>query len=349
MVGGTLGMRFGRWACAACVALALAIAPGALRLASDQRSPVERPSLVPPDPVDLVLTDEVAITPPGELSGPVAEPVAPPPQFVPAAAAPLEGEVFALLIGINDYPGRGSDLRSAVADAQTLDAALDGFGVPDGNRVMLRDGQARRADVVAAVESLVAQGGAGSTLVLSYTGHVRKLDRDTEALVLADGEMLTDAELGALLAPAAAQRMWLLLATCYADGFTELLAPGRVLTAAAGANELAYENTALNGSYLVHYLVREGWLLGAAGPSVQEAFAYADSSLARDHPRHRPILRDGYGRPLILGPGDPTSAAGQAPPTPAEPSDPGTGSAATPPPSTPPPEEESCLLGILCR
>jgi len=341
-------MRLGRWACAAGAALALAIAPGALRLVPDDRAPVERAPLVQLEPVDVVLTDEVAITPPGDLSGPIAEPLAPPPQFS-RSAEPLDGEVFALIIGINDYPGRRSDLHSAVADAETLDAALDGFGVPDGHRVVLRDGQARRADVVAAVESLVTHGGAGSTLVLGYTGHVRKLDRDTEAMVLADGEMLTDAELAALLAPAAAPRMWLLLATCYAGGFTELLAPGRVLTGAAPANQLAYEDPALNASYLVHYLVREAWLLGAAGPSVQEAFAHADASLARDHPHHRPIQVDGYGLPMVLGAGDPTSAAGQAPPMPTPPPPEGGSTAATTPPTTVPPEEQTCFLGILCR
>jgi hypothetical protein len=343
-------MRLGRWACAACLALALAIAPGALRLASDPRPPVERAGLASEAPlqsVDLVVADEVAITPPGELTGPVAEPVAPPPQFAPAAPAPLEGEVFALIIGINDYPGRRSDLRSAVADAETLDAALDGFGVPDGNRVVLRDGQARLADVVAAIQSLVTRGGAGSTLVLGYTGHVRKLDRDTEAMVLADGRTLSDVELAALLAPATTQRMWVLLATCYAGGFTELLAPGRVLTAAAGANDLAYESRSLNASYLMHYLVREAWLFGKAGPSVQEAFAYADAALLREHAQHRPLQVDESGVPMILGAGDPTSAAGQAPMPAPPPPDPGGSTVATPP-TTAPPKEPDCFLGLLC-
>ena len=203
--------------------------------------------------------------------------------------------------------------------------------------------------MVAAVESLVAQGGPGTTLVFSYAGHVRKLAPGTEALVLADGEMLRDTELAALLAPATTQRMWLLLATCFAGGFTELLAPGRVLTGAADAENLAYESRQLNASYLVHYLVREGWLHGAAGPSVQDAYAYADASLAAQPAWRRPIQVDENGAPMVLGSGNPLlddwvppTAAPAAPPTTTAP-------APTAPPSTAPEEEEDhCLLGLLC-
>jgi len=310
------------------------------------------------DPIEVAAT-EVAITPPGELVGALAEPTAPAPAFEPVPAASGSGEVFALIIGIDDYPGSSADLRAAVADADTIDAALDGFGVPDGNRVVLRDGQARLPDVVAAVQSFVSQGDAGATLVLGYAGHVRKLDSDTEALVLADGQMLRDRDLAALLAPATAQRMWLVLATCFAGGFTELLGPGRVLTGAAGANDLAYESRALNASYLVHYMVRQAWLQGAAGRSVQDAFGYADAALARDHPRRRPIQLDALGAPMLLGVGDPTSAAGQAPPSPSQPPREPNPPPSNPPPSNPPPsgpptterppgEEEDCFLSLLC-
>jgi len=346
-------MRIERWAGAAVAAFALAAIPGAVHLlapptAIADRAPLSQQQRVSPPPA------EVAIQVPEVLEGEVAQPKAPAPTFASHAVA-ADGEVFALLVGIDDYPGSGHDLRSAVADVDTMDAALAGFGVPAGNRVVLRDGQATRAGVEAAVRALVHQGGPGATYVLGYAGHVRKLAPGTEALVLADGQVMRDTELARLLAPAATQHMWLVLAGCYGGGFTELLAPGRVLTAASGANQLAYEDPRLNASYLVHYLVREAWLQGKAGASVQEAFAYADATLARKRPDRRPVQIDESNGPLILGLGNPAAGADRPSPTSGSPS--GGSSPSSPPPTASPPppttrpseddDEPSCVLGVV--
>ena len=348
-------MRLDRWLVLAAGSLAVAIVPGAVQLAVAPGPAAER-ATIGSERVDAVTGAEVPITPPEVLDGPVAAPTAPAPVFTGGGAAPADGEVFALLVGINDYPGRRSDLRSAVADVDTIDAALAGFGVPRGNRVVLRDGQATAGQVRDAIRSLVVQGGPGATYVFGYAGHVRKVDGDTEALVLADGELLRDAELAELVAPASTQRMWFLLAACYAGGFTEVLGPGRVLTGAASARELAWEDPALNASYLVHYLVREGWLEGKAGNSVQEAFAYADQALARERPNRRPVQFDDLDAPLVLGGGDPTTGADLAPPVPHGSPAPTQGSSPpppSPPPSSPPPtsppedDDPPCLLGVL--
>src|SRR3546814_16137475 len=120
---------------------------------------------------------------------------------------------------------------------------------------------------------------------LAYAGHVRKIARDTEAIVAADGGLLTDQQLADLLAPAQSSQMWVLLATCFSGGFTEVLAPGRILTGATDASSLAYESPRLNASFLVHHLVREAWLAGKAGPSVQEAFTYAAARPGDEDPR----------------------------------------------------------------
>lgn len=347
-------MRVDRWVSAAAAALAIAIAPGALKHAVTQVPLPERAAVGATwADVSLASSTEVPITPPGVLAGPPAVASGPTPTFVSAASS-SQGEVFALLIGIDDYPGTSSDLRSAVADVDILDAALGGFGVPLGQRVVLRDGQATRPAVEAAVRSLVTQGGPGATYVLGYAGHVRKVGPETEALVLADGAELRDVELAALLAPATTQRLWAVLAACYAGGFTELLGPGRVLTAAAGADELAWEDPALNASYLVHYLVREAWLRGQAGDSVQEAFAYADAAIARDYPNRRPQQVDQLGSPLVLGAGDPAAGLAEAPPVPPRPPRPAPAappSATSGPPTTRPPEEAEapgCVLLVFC-
>lgn len=361
-------MRAGRLQ-ATVIAVALAVLPGALQMVPTDRgldrsplggaptpdaAPVAAPAtteIAPPPPVTTAsspvtpaapdaVPDEVPIVPPGELSGPVAVSAAPPATFAPATTASSDGQVFALVIGIDDYPGYRSDLRYAVSDAVTIDAALERFGVPREHRVILRDGQATRDQVVAAIQGLVGRAGPGSTMVLAYAGHVRKLDRDTEAIVTVEGGLLTDEELGGLLAPATASKSWLLLATCFAGGFTEAMAPGRVLTGAAGANSLAYESSSHRASHLVHHMIREGWLEGRAGPSVQQAFSYADARLASRNPARRPVQIDQAGPVRFDGGSTPGGASAPAP-------QPAPDSAPPPPPEQAPPPERRCVLGVL--
>jgi hypothetical protein len=357
---------------AAVAALALAIMPGAIRLvpaaqgverarpealaADEARRPqavtpvdITTPSSPPTSTASAALLAarpaEVAITPPAPemLTGELAPAVPAPAPFEQASASGRPGEVFALVVGINDYPGSKHDLGAAVADANTVNDALARFGVPAANRVVLRDGQARHGQLVAAVEALVRRAGPGTTIVFAYAGHVRKLDHDTEAIIAADGGVLTDQQLANLLAPSRASNMWLLLATCYGGGFTELLGPGRILTAAAGPDALAYESPSINGSYLVHHMVREGWLQGKAGPSVQEAFAYADARIKERYADRRPVQIDRSREQLRLGSGDSGATNTVASTSP---------EASSPPPSTTttqPPQRNSCVLVVLCR
>jgi hypothetical protein len=354
-------MTTARWTNPLAAALLLATSLGALQLAPD-RIEADRPytpaDILPVAPVVVAPPPpDVPIVPPDDSLGGELAPALPAPVPYEAARPGQVGEVFALVVGIDDYPGRQSDLQAAVADADTVDAALAGFGVPVANRVVLRNGQARRADLVAAVEALVATAGPSSTVVIAYAGHVRKLDDDTEAIVAADGGLLRDDELGALLVPSTAPRMWFLMASCYAGGFTELLAPGRILTAAADAGSLAFESPSIHGSYLVHHLVREGWLEGQAGPTVQEAFAYADARIAAETPQRRPVQVDVSGALLRLGTDDPAGtspppppASGQpAPPQPPPSSPPPTTSPPPPPPPTTEPPERTCTLVVLCH
>ena len=218
---------------------------------------------------------------------------------------------WALVIGINNYPGSASDLRSAVNDADDVDAALSAMGVPVAQRLVLRDGQATAAAIREAVTWLVAQAGPDATAVLFYAGHVRKVGVTSEALVAADGGLMEDRELGERLSHLLARRAWLAFAACYGGGFTELLAPGRVLTGAAPADGLAYESSEFGRSFLVQYMVREAMIEGRAGSSVQAAFSYAVAELLRKHPGRVPVQID-----LALGPIDLRPPAPVPPPAP---------------------------------
>jgi hypothetical protein len=74
----------------------------------------------------------------------------------------------ALCIGINDYPGTGSDLAGCVNDAKDWAAALKrrGFTVQ-----ALIDKQATGASIRRAIKAILAQTKRGDLVVVQYSGH----------------------------------------------------------------------------------------------------------------------------------------------------------------------------------
>ena len=282
------------------------------------------------------------ITPPPAVFD-TAPAAPPPPPAVLRAAPPPQGVAtgvgtWAVMIGVNDYPGSGSDLRSAVNDANDVDAALAGLGVPADHRLVLRNGQATAPMIRAAIDWLTARAGPNSVAVFFYSGHVRKLGPTTEAMVAADGGLVSDEEMAAHLSRLQAGRAWIGMAACYGGGFTEALAPGRVLTGAAGANSLAYESSLFGRSYMVQYMIREAFIERRALASVQAAFAYAHSEIAREHPGRQPVQIDAGPGPLDLRPGAPVARPGS-------PGVPAPSPSPSAPPTTQPPR--SCFL-LVC-
>jgi len=271
--------------------------------------------------------------------------------IVRAPATDAARTVFGLIIGINDYPGDSSDLRGAVPDAEDMSDALAMYGVPEANVRTLLDGDATTPDINNAVAWLDASTTPDSTVVIFYAGHVRKLDSQTEAIVAADGGVLPDWYLARQLDPLPAHNTWIVMAACYGGGFDELMKPGRILTAAADANSLAYENASFDRSYLDEYLIHQALLQQrAGGPTAQQAFDYAQAGLERDYPDRTLTQIDMSTEAISLD-----GVHRDSPPAP--PPDPGGGGAggpvpspATPDPSSPPSTPPPCqnLLGLLC-
>jgi hypothetical protein len=313
---------------------------------------------IAPDPTTAPPEGDAAIAPPpAEFTEPAA-PAPPPPAELRHSrfdGVVPSGGVWAVMIGINDYPGSRHDLRSAVNDASDVNEALARFGVPGDHRLLIRDGQATAGTVRTAAEWLTAHAGPDATAVFFYAGHVRKLDQNTEAIIGADGGTVTDADLAGLLDGLRATKAWIGIAACYGGGFTELLKPGRVLSAAASANSLAYENEGFGRSYFVEYMVRRGMIANAMS-TVEGAFAYAQTELRRDYPDRVPVQFDSLAGDLDLKAPRPGAAASK--PTPGSGSAPAGSSSPTttaPPKANgepPPPEPgDGCanLTGGLVR
>jgi len=262
------------------------------------------------------------------------------------ASGPKEGGVWAVVVGIDDYPGTDADLRAAVADARDVDSALAAYGVPASHRLVLLDRQATADNIRGALSWMVNRASADSTAVFFYSGHVRQVagdpDRDgeavDEAIVAADGDNVYDGQVADLLRGLEARSAWLGIAACYGAGFDDALAPGRILTAAAGENDVAYENSSLGHSYMVEYMVHRAMLQGKAPASVQDAFAWARTQIARDYPNRQPAILDRSRGPIVLGrPTAPTPDRKPAAQSPSEPKNPQPNPSA-PPPTAPDPQ-----------
>ncbi|MBW3614042.1 MAG: caspase family protein [Actinobacteria bacterium] len=288
---------------------------------------------------------DAPIAPPPEEFTEAPEPPAPEPQELRSAgkeAIPRSPGTWAVVIGINNYPGTTHDLQSAVNDANDVNQALTRFGVTADRRLMLRDNEASIASIRKSVEWLNARAGPDATAVFFYAGHVRKIRSGTEAIVAADGGMMSDAELAGLLDGLQARRAWIGIAACYGGGFTEVMKPGRVLVAAASADELAYENVSFARSYLVEYMVRRA-MIGSGISTVEGAFAAAQEGLRRDFPNRVPVQFDQLPGALELRVGAARPATTPSPPSqgsPGPPPPPSGGGGSAPPP--PPPPDDGC-------
>ena len=305
--------------------------------------------------VEAVPTTSVAAppnTPP--TSAAVDRPIVAPPTFARGrgavvrstrtayATGPKEGGVWAVVVGIDDYPGTDADLKAAVADARDVDTALAAYGVPASHRLVLLDKQATGDNIRGALAWMTGRAAADSTAVFFYSGHVRKVAGDPghtgkyidEAIVAADGDNVYSTQVAGLLRGLEARSAWIGIAACYGGGFDDALAPGRILTAAAGENDVAYENSSLGHSYMVEYMVHRAMLEGKAAGSVQDAFAWARAQIAHDYPNRQPVIIDRSRGPVVLGrPATPAAAENRksAAEPPAQSKDP------QPAPSAPPP------------
>lgn len=300
---------------------------------------------VPPSPDPAA--ERIVVPPPDAFAEepPAVAPPPPPVRHRVEGAQPSSG-TWAVIIGVNDYPGGRYDLRSAVADANDVNEALSRLGVVSSRRLLLRDGQATAGAIRSAVEWLVANAGPDAVAVFFYAGHVRKVGSGTEELVGADGRTITDADLAGQLSRLEARRAWIAIAGCYSGGFTEVMRPGRVLTAAAPADQVAYENPNFGRSYLVEYMVRRAIIQDQASASVQTAFNYAREHIKKDYPNRVPVQFDSAGGPLDLRP--PGSRPSPQPSSSGGSGGSGAGSGGGGGnPSTPPPKEDQCGLFAL--
>jgi hypothetical protein len=180
-------------------------------------------------------------------------------QVMPARAqtAPAERHTrHALVIGIGDYADPDVPaLKGVVHDMDSARLMAHAMAVPEGNITVLRDRDATAARIRAEITALHARMGDGDRVFIYYSGHGtrwldprlkgEKGDGCTEGLLASDGEVLSNTELGARLAPVAqrADKMLVFYDACFSGGVAG--APFRTRSLALGGAAITPKFTAV--------------------------------------------------------------------------------------------------------
>jgi hypothetical protein len=135
--------------------------------------------------------------------------------------------VYAVMVGISDYPGGGNDLPLTAEDARKMRDALQRQGALAPESVTLIDGQATRAALQQAITRVAAAAGPNDLFLFFYSGHGNQVrgrvdatepDGKNETIEMVDGAV-TDDELAQMFAQVRAQTALLVLDSCFSGGF----------------------------------------------------------------------------------------------------------------------------------
>lgn len=135
--------------------------------------------------------------------------------------------VYAVMVGISDYPGTANDLPLTADDARKLQQALARQGTLAPESVTLIDGQATRAGLRSAFQRVAQAAGPNDLFIFFYSGHGNQVrgqvsatepDGKNETIEMVDGS-ITDDEMNEMFQQVRAQTALLILDSCFSGGF----------------------------------------------------------------------------------------------------------------------------------
>jgi hypothetical protein len=242
----------------------------------------------------------------------------------PEEDPPLAANKWAVVIGISKYKAGGS-LWNPANDAQEMKQALmNNYGFSEDNIKLLTDRKATARAIASAIDWLIENEDAESTVVFFFSGHgYRALDGDNwdadteidgydELIVTYDNYGISDGWLKDRFSSLDSQKVTLAFGSCHSGGMfddsnDDLIAPGRVIVSACQADEYAWDYLLLQNTLWGYYFVDEGFLQGLAdldedNASIEEAhdYAYEGVTIERSiEDDSHPQINDQYGGELI--------------------------------------------------
>lgn len=229
------------------------------------------------------------------------------------------GTSYAIIIGISDYPGTGSDLQYADDDAKSMKVVLmEKYGFSKNNIILLLDSEGNRDKIKAAIDYLIVDRkiGPNDELVFFYSGHGAKgraddWDRNNvdQAIVVCNQDYLGfdyiwDGELKSWFTGFPTNRIIFIFDSCLSGGMSVLKSTGRIVNMACTANGLSYEADIWGGGHgqFSYYFAIDGMGNGAAdltgrdgNVTVEEAFDYSYANCVMQ----TPTIADGFADDLL--------------------------------------------------
>jgi len=229
---------------------------------------------------------------------------------------PVQGKKYAVVVGIKDYPGTGSDLQYTVADADEMkDVLINTYGFWERNVTELTDSAATKTAIYNAIISIKDSAKLGDEVVFFFSGHGAKgkaddYDRNNvdQSIVVnnEDGSWgyIWDGELLKWFSDFPTNRIIFVFDSCLAGGMSVLKAPERVVCMGSTINSMSLEGAAWGGGHgqFTYYFAEEGMRFALADTNVadnkvtvEEAFDYANANCKSQ----TPTIADGFVNDLL--------------------------------------------------
>ena len=230
--------------------------------------------------------------------------------------AQCEGNRYAIIIGISDYPDTANDLQYCDDDVQDMhDALVIRYGYNAENVYLLTDMEATYVAIQGVINTVKTQAVAGDEVVFFFSGHGAKGRADDgdsegidEAIVTHDGTNLVylwDGQLRDWFKDFKTSRIVFIFDSCLAGGMTDLKASGRVINMACSESGVSYEGDEWGNGQFTYYFVDQGMLEGYADKydsipddadvTVEEAFDYAVANCEMQ----KPVISDSFENDLL--------------------------------------------------
>jgi hypothetical protein len=233
-----------------------------------------------------------------------------------ALPKPSGGSKWAVIIGIADYQGTGSDLWHPDEDAKEMYTELTRQrGYPKSNVKLLTNKAATASAIVNAINWLIANEKPGDEVVFFYSGHGYRApdsegwDSDVESdgcdemIVTYDFYGLPDGWFKEKFAAIESTRFALMFGSCHSGGMfdddDDLQGTGRVIASACKADQYGWDYVLLGNTLWGYYFVDEA-LLDNRANSVEAAHAYAYPRVTAEQPDSQPQLYDNYPGDFVL-------------------------------------------------